>query len=227
MNDNVLVVAAHPDDEVLGCGATMARLADEGRSVYVMILGEGVTSRDESRDGQKRASDLEDLKVTARASNAVLGIKDVFFGDLPDNRFDSVPLLDVIKKVESVIDRVEPSLVFTHYEYDLNIDHKVTSLAVKTATRSIMGSPVRELLAFSVLSSTEWNYGANPYSPNVFFDISGYLDKKLDAMSLYEGELRDWPHPRSLKAIEHEARLRGCYVGCDGAEGFVGLRSIK
>ncbi|PIE54676.1 MAG: GlcNAc-PI de-N-acetylase [Dethiosulfovibrio peptidovorans] len=227
MNRSALVVAAHPDDEVLGCGGTMARLADDGWDVDVLILGEGITSRDGIRDAQKHVQDLEMLKETAQRANSVLGVRDVLFGDLPDNRFDIVPLLDVVKIVERCVDDRCPTMVFTHYEGDLNVDHRVTVRAVKTATRPMRGCPVVEVLSFSVLSSTEWNFGASVYAPQVFYDISTTLERKKQAMAAYTGELREWPHPRSLPAIEHEARGRGSVIGGDAAEGFVLLRSVR
>ena len=140
MTGRYLVVAAHPDDEVLGCGGTMRRMAAEGAEVYCLILGEGVTSRDGCRDADLRAKELEELRSTARRANELLGVREVFFASLPDNRFDSVDLLDVVKIVERYVDELRPERVFTHGGGDLNNDHIVVSRAVMTACRPLPDS---------------------------------------------------------------------------------------
>lgn len=221
-----LVIVAHPDDEILGCGGTMARLAAEGKSVYVHILGEGLTSRDKLRQPDIHAEALSELARMAKQANTCLGVKEVSFSSLPDNRFDSIDLIEVVKEVENVVERISPSVVFTHHAYDMNIDHQITNKAVLTALRPYPGQKVREIYAFSVLSSTEWNVPVR-FSPSCFVDINSYLDLKKKAMSVYAGELRSWPHPRSLQAIEHEARLRGSYVGFEAAEAFECLRLLR
>lgn len=222
----MLVVAAHPDDEVLGCGGTMCRLASEGTKVYCLILGEGVTSRDDRRDTVFRENELEELRKTARRANAILGVREVFFASLPDNRFDSVDLLDVVKIVEHHVAELRPDRVFTHSGSDLNNDHVVTSQAVITACRPVPETPVKGVFLFPVLSSTEWNF-ENTFHPNYYFGIDGFLGAKKAAMQVYLSELREWPHPRSLKAIEYEARLNGAHVGRNAAEAFRIARLIE
>lgn len=219
MIERCLVIAAHPDDEVLGCGGTMRRMASEGSEVYCLILGEGITSRDGSRNATRRSSDLEELREAARRVNALLGVKEVFFAPLPDNRFDSVDLLDVVKIVEYHVAELRPERVFTHSGADLNNDHRITSQAVLTACRPLPEAPVKGVFFFSVLSSTEWNF-ENAFRPNFYVDIDDFLETKLEAMRIYSSELRQWPHPRSLEAIEHEARLNGAHVGRKAAEAF-------
>lgn len=226
MKGRCLVVAAHPDDEVLGCGGTMRRLASEGAEVYCLILGEGVTSRAVSRDAECRLNELNELRKAARQANELLGVRELFFASLPDNRFDSVDLLDVVKIVEEYVFRLRPERVFTHGTGDLNNDHSVVSKAVMTACRPLPGASVKGVFFFSVLSSTEWNFPA-AFRPNYYVDIEKHLEAKLEAMRLYSSELRDWPHPRSLKTIEHEARLWGSHVGLQAAEAFQIARLVE
>lgn len=226
MKKKILIVAAHPDDEVLGCGATVAGLARSGAEAYTLILGEGVTSRDEKRDAGRRGGALAELKRHATAANKAIGVKKVFFGDLPDNRFDSVPLLDIVKKVEAVKRGLRPDMVFTHYEKDLNVDHRLTYQAVVTATRPMQGETVREIYSFEVLSSTEWNYPLS-FSPDVFWEVSGGLGAKLRAMRAYPGELAKFPHPRSLEGIRLAAAYWGMRTGLKAAEAFKTVRALK
>jgi LmbE family N-acetylglucosaminyl deacetylase len=226
MTKKILIAAAHPDDEILGCGGTMARLAKEGHNVYTLILGEGITSRDDTRQREKREAEIAQLKKSIREANGVLGVKEIFSYDFPDNRFDSVPLLDIVKVIEQVKEKVNPDMVFTHFGQDLNIDHQVTYQAVLTATRPIAGEPVREVYSFEVLSSTEWNYPLR-FSPNCFFDISGTMDLKLTAMDKYAMELRSYPHPRSIKGIRLNAEHWGMKTGTMYAEAFQVVRLLK
>ena len=229
LSDNrVLVVAAHPDDEVLGCGATIARLALEGAEVYIAILGEGITSRYEKEEKADRKL-LEQLHAASRQVAALLGAKDLFMRDLPDNKFDTVPLLDVVKIIEDIVKQVRPRVVYTHHGGDLNIDHSITARAVLTATRPVPGCPVRELLAFEVPSSTEWAF--QQYEPafraGVFMDVQATIEIKIKAMELYEGETRPFPHPRSAEALRAIARRWGSVVGVECAEAFSLVRSIR
>ena len=221
MNAPVLVIAAHPDDEVLGCGGTIARLAREGRDVHIAILGEGITSRTASRE-EVDPAELVALARDADKVGALLGAASVRRFDLPDNRFDQVPLLDVVKLIESVIDEIRPSEVFTQHGGDLNIDHAVTFRATMTATRPMTGAPVRALYAYEVASSTEWAFGRfePAFEPNHFVDISDTLEVKIRAMALYESESRAYPHPRSPEALEAVARKWGSTVGVVAAEAF-------
>jgi LmbE family N-acetylglucosaminyl deacetylase len=224
-----LVIAAHPDDEVLGCGGTMARLASEGWAVHVLILAEGTTSRDRSRDRGARLGLLSELAQAARAANARLGVESVKLGDLPDNRMDSVDLLDVVKVVEDAVAQHRPALVFTHHAADLNIDHRILHDAVVTACRPVPGCPVEELLFFEVASSTEWRPSASapPFTPQVFYDISAHLTAKREALALYGAEMRPFPHARSIEALDALARWRGATCGVAAAEAFTVGRALR
>ncbi len=218
-NKTLLIVAAHPDDEVLGCGATVAKLVRSGWTAYTLILGEGVTSRADSRDLAKCKKELAALNKCVNLANRRMGVKKVFTAELPDNRFDSVDLLDIIKIVDKVKNTVKPSLIFTHSDTDLNIDHRVTYNAVLTATRPLPDEPVLRILAFEVLSSTEWNYPLS-FAPDVFYGVKTTLGTKLAAMKQYRGELRAYPHPRSLEAIRKVAEYHGMRSGLGYAEAF-------
>lgn len=223
----ILVVAAHPDDEVLGCGGTIARYARDGHDVFVAILGEGETSR-RSAGEQVDEQKLEALGANAKAAAKALGVSELITTHLPDNRFDSIPLLEVVKVVESLIDRLRPEVIFTHWAGDLNIDHVITHRAVMTATRGMTGGSVRELYAFEVPSSSEWAFGQfeGAFNPNVFLDISATLQHKLDAMNCYKSESRSFPHPRSREALTALAQYRGSASGLDAAEAFQLIRRI-
>ncbi|MGD2085687.1 MAG: PIG-L deacetylase family protein [Candidatus Aminicenantes bacterium] len=226
MSKKILIIAAHPDDEVLGCGGTAARLVKEGNEAYTLILGEGITSRDNHRQREKREQEIGQLKKQVHEAKGVIGIKEVFTYDFPDNRFDSVPLLDIVKVIETIKSKIKPDMVFTHYEQDLNIDHRVTYQAVLTAMRPAAGEAVKEIYSFEILSSTEWNFPLR-FSPDVFFDISETIDMKLSAMKKYQSELREYPHPRSLKGIRLNAEHWGMKIGLKYAEVFKLVRWVK
>ncbi len=224
MTKRVLVTAAHPDDEILGVGGAAARMASEGDEVFCLILGEGLTSRTPRRADTDAAAVGALRKNTLEAAK-LIGYSDVIFENLPDNRFDSVDLLDVVKKIEAHIERLHPHTVFTHFGGDLNIDHRVCFSAVLTATRPISASAPREVYAFETLSSTEWSFN-EAFRPNVFVDISGQLPIKLKAMKCYPSELRSAPHPRSLEIIEAAAKRWGSAAGVSFAEAFELVRRI-
>ncbi|MDD3269469.1 MAG: PIG-L family deacetylase [Syntrophomonadaceae bacterium] len=219
----VLIVAAHPDDEVLGCGGSIAKHIHNGDEVHVYLLSEGLTSRYNRRDREKRAEELSALAQAAREANRMLGVSSLALHDFPDNRMDSVDLLDVVKMVEKSIDKHKPDIVYTHHAGDVNIDHRIVHQAVTTACRPLPAQCVQTLLFFEVPSSTEWQTpgSAPPFLPNYFVNISNFLDKKLMALEAYQSEMRSWPHSRSVQAIEHLARWRGAMVGVEAAEGFM------
>lgn len=222
----VMVIVAHPDDEILGCGATMKKLTERGADVRTLILGEGKTSRDNQRNREKRESDIGELREEVIEANKIVGVTDVHVMDFPDNRFDTVALLDIVKSIEKHIDEFEPTAVFTHFSGDLNIDHTITNKAVLTATRPQPGQTVEMVAAFEVLSSTEWNY-PNSFSPSLFIDVNDkQLNAKINAMKAYRSELKDYPHPRSLKSIKELAKNRGTSVGVEYGEALSMIRYI-
>lgn len=222
----VLVVAAHPDDEILGVGGTVARHVAEGDVVYALILGEGQTSRGTHREDVGREV-VDELHCNTLESAHVIGFQKVFFADFPDNRFDDVDLLDIVKAVEQKVQELQPQVVYTHYSGDLNVDHQYTARAVLTATRPIGNYCVEEMYAFETLSSSEWNFdhSAQPaFSPNVFVDITDYYAQKEQAMNCYVSELCTFPHPRSLAGMDVLSRTRGMAAGMERAEAFMLIR---
>jgi N-acetylglucosamine malate deacetylase 1 len=226
---NVLVIAAHPDDEVLGCGGTVARHALHGDKVHLAILAEGVTSRSSERVTARHAAKLSHLQSAADLAGKRLGVASVSCHDFADNRMDSLDLLDVVKQVEKLISAHDPHIVYTHHCGDVNIDHAITHQAVFTACRPLPESRIERLLAFETASSTEWSPpgSSSAFAPNWFVDISATLGAKIDALGAYQTEMRAWPHPRSFEAVEHLARWRGATIGVEAAEAFVLLRNVE
>lgn len=224
----ILVVAAHPDDEVLGCGGAIAKHADYGDEVYILIVAEGATSRQAERKRSQVSGELNDLKKAAYHAGRILGATGVELLNLPDNRLDSLHRLDLIKQIEERVDHLRPETVYTHHAGDVNIDHRRLHEAVVTSCRPMPGQPVKQLLSFEVASSTEWQTsGSAPiFVPNWYVDISAQWSRKRDALLAYASEMRPWPHARSHEAIEHLVRLRGSQVGVNAAEAFCLLRQL-
>lgn len=225
--NKILVVAAHPDDEILGVGGTMRKFTDMGISTNVLILGEGITSRALNKNNSNKNDVLELHKDTMDASK-IIGYKSVSFADFPDNRFDSVDLLEIIKTVEHYIDKLKPDVIFTHSNSDLNLDHRLTNGAVLTATRPMKNNFINEIYAFETPSSTEWNFNSaeKVFNPNVFIDIADTMQKKIAAMACYKSEIREYPHPRSLIALKILAARWGIVVGRKYVEAFELIRKI-
>ena len=224
----VLVVAAHPDDEVLGCGGSIARHADSGDQVQVLIVAEGSTSRQHERDRAQVRDELSALAKAAQTAGSILGAAGVELLDLPDNRLDSLDRLDLVKRIEQCVQCHQPGCVYVHHAGDVNVDHRRLHEAVVTACRPSPGHVVKRLLSFEVASSTEWQVpGSAPaFQPNWFVDISTQWERKREALEAYASEMRSWPHARSLEAVEHLARWRGSQVGVDAAEAFCLLRQL-
>jgi N-acetylglucosamine malate deacetylase 1 len=220
----ILTVAAHPDDETLGAGGTMARLAAASHEVHVCILTDGVTARHRHVELQQECA--------VRACE-VLGVADVVFCGLPDQRLDSLPLLDVITPIEKCIGELRPDLVLTPYKEDANQDHRIAFQATLVATRPTPGASVATVLCYETASSTEWAapFPASLFSPNLFVDISTTLPVKLDAMRAYEqtfaGEMQPFPHPRSYRALEASSRKHGATAGVAAAEAFMLVRHVQ
>ncbi|WP_167955986.1 PIG-L deacetylase family protein [Anaerosporobacter faecicola] len=224
--NKILVVVAHPDDEVLGVGATVARYVEKGDIVQCLILGEGQTSRFNNRDTVDKDI-IDKLHADTLEAAKYVGYSKVDFANLPDNRFDQVELIDVVKLVEAKINEFRPNIIYTHHFGDLNIDHQYTYHAVITATRPMKDCCVKEIYTFETLSSSEWNFGLKQsFEPNVFIDISKYIEHKKKAMQCYKTELCQYPHPRSEDGIELLAKYRGLIVGKSYVEAFQCIRKI-
>jgi LmbE family N-acetylglucosaminyl deacetylase len=223
----VLVVAAHPDDEVLGCGGVIARHGRAGDRVDILILAEGATSRDRARNPKARGEEIERLRQAARKAAKALGASAPRFGGLPDNRMDSLDLIDVIKLVEGVIAASRPDTVYVHHADDLNIDHRIAHQAVLTACRPLPGASVRSIYAFETPSSTEWAGPSAAFRPNRHVAIGEVWAAKAAALEAYAGEIRPYPHARSIEGIKALAQWRGVAAGVPMAEAFEIVRQVR
>jgi LmbE family N-acetylglucosaminyl deacetylase len=229
MNERILVVAAHPDDDVLGCGGTIARFRDAGADVRVIFLAEGITARYEP-------SQFDDPDVRARSErrnrNAVraldiLGVPadSVFVNARPCARLDGVPMIDLAKEIERHLADFKPNRVFTHTPDDPNVDHGLAFRATLVAVRPVNRPWLRAVYSYEVLSSTEWNTTA-PFAPTAFFDVTATIERKVSALAAYEDEMRPIPHPRSPETLRALAQFRGAQAGVRYAEGFGLIRSL-
>jgi LmbE family N-acetylglucosaminyl deacetylase len=225
----ILVIVAHPDDEVLGCGGTMLRLAAEGREIHLLFLSEGVSSRytDDYRPDDW-SEKIEQREAMALAVSRSIKAASVSFKRFANLQMRHIRMLDIVKEIESHIERYHPVTIFTHGNTDMNSDHRIVCEAVLTACRPVPQHPVKSIYAMEISSSTEWNPPGvfPPFLPNLFVDISGCVVQKLDLLGLYDFEMRPYPHPRSLRAVENLARYRGATVGVEAAEAFAILRQI-
>ena len=222
----VLVIAAHPDDEVLGMGGTIAKLVKDGNAVDVLIVTDGSSAQ--YRDSDHLAEIIEAKKKETRNCADVLGIRDIYYGELPDMKLDTTPHIRINQVIEDVIDKVQPDSVFTHFWGDVNCDHQNVYKSTLVAVRPVMGQVVRELYCFRVPSSTEWtpNKADTMFMPNFFVDIEAYAEQKYKAFACYSTELRDYPHPRSVQYLRESDKAAGLRVGMLTAEEFVLLRKL-
>jgi LmbE family N-acetylglucosaminyl deacetylase len=196
--------------------------------VQVLIVAEGSTSRQQKRERAQVVDELSALAQAAQTAGSILGAAGVELLDLPDNRLDSLDRLDLIKRIEECVERHQPECVYVHHAGDVNVDHRRLHEAVLTACRPMPGHVVKRLLSFEVVSSTEWQPpGSAPaFQPNWFVDISDQWERKRQALVAYANEMRNWPHARSIEAVEHLARWRGAQVGVEAAEAFCLLRQL-
>ncbi len=219
---SVLVVAAHPDDEILGAGATLALHARRGDSVHAVVLTEGASSRYD--DPMRQA-----LEKAGHAAAACIGLKSLRFEEFADQRLDTVPLVEVIQRLEAIIDEIQPSTVYTHFPGDVNADHGVVARAAWTACRPYRFPGVTHFAVFETPSSTEWGWPqvGQGFQPNRFVNVTATIDAKVEALECYESELRDYPHPRSARAIRERAAYWGSHVGYVAVEPFMVLREVS
>lgn len=230
-NKRIMVVVAHPDDELLGLGASMNKLINEYNvNTHVVILGEGLTSRSEERDINKWNKQLQIHKKNIKNAQSKIGYNSNSIYDFPDNRFDSISILDIIKVIEKEKIEFKPDIIFTHHGGDLNIDHQITFEAVITATRPMKEEKVKSIITFETPSGTEWRTSSNSrhFNPNLYISFNKKnLDAKIRGMESYEFEKRKFPHPRSPEALTILAQNRGISVGREYAEAFCLIRCIN
>lgn len=228
LNDvkNILIVGAHPDDETLGCGATIKKMIDQGVNVSVLILGEGSSCRFNSTEfsSELLINALKQRKKSCLSAMNILGVKNIYFENLPCGRFDTVPIIDIGKIIEKHIALSGCDTLVTHFGGDTNSDHRITFNAAMVATRPVPSSNVRNLLVFETPSSTEWRY-TETFSPNLFVSVSDYIESKVLAFSEYaETEGAPFPFPRSADGLRYLARYRGMQAGIQFAEAFQIIR---
>lgn len=230
-NKRIMVVVAHPDDELLGLGATMHKLIEEeGVQTHVVILGEGITSRSDVRDPQKWEKELAIHHANIENARKAIGYGSVKTYNFSDNRFDSHALLDIVKVIEHEKNAFNPDIIFTHNGSDLNIDHQMTFQAVVTGTRPMEGENVKTIITFETPSASEWQATnkADKFCPNLYMQVNEEdVLAKIKAMECYEFEKRTFPHPRSGQALKVLTQNRGLQVGCNFAEAFQIIRMIK
>ena len=230
-NRRILVIVAHPDDELLGLGGSINKLIKEFNcTIRAVILGEGITSRSDNRDLDLWEKQLEEHKENIENAKNQIGYESLGIYDFPDNRFDSVDLLDIVKVVENEKKNFSPEIIFTHHGGDLNIDHRRTFEAVITASRPMEVEKVTTIITFETPSGTEWRPSSDPkhFVPNMFIELSKEnLDAKIRGMESYKYEKRNYPHPRSPEALRILAKQRGIMVGKEYAEAFMIIRSIN
>lgn len=217
---NVLVVAAHSDDEILGCGGSIAKHIRSGDVVYLLIMTDGVGARSNSN-----IDDVRSRNSSLYKSCKNLGIKKFHQENFPDNEMDTVSLLSIVKSIESYAEDIKPEIIYTHSNKDLNIDHQITHRAVLTAFRPQPGSTVKAIYGFEVLSSSEWNI--KPFEPTVFNVLTKEdVSLVMKSIDIYSEEMRDFPHSRSKENFGRCLNVRGASVGVDYAEAFEIYREV-
>lgn len=218
---NVAVVAAHPDDEILGLGGTLAHHVNRGDAVHAVVLAEGTSSR--------YGAGMEDVlrKAGQRAAQEI-GYESIRFEALPDQRLDALPLIEITQRLEAILEELDPDVLYTHFPGDVNADHGVVARAAWTACRPYRLPRLCRVAAFETPSSTEWAWPMSDgmFKPNLFVDVTATIDVKVAAVECYESELRDYPHPRSARALRERAAVWGSIVGRPAVEPFLVLREI-
>ncbi len=224
---NVLIVAAHPDDEVLGCGGLIAKYNPKGVNFRIIIIGEGSSCRFENPKSDSALNAIDLRKKFAINSFRILGITNFEFYDLPCGRFDQIPIIEINKIIEKNISSFSPDSIFTHSNHDVNNDHKVIFNATMMSSRPGIFKSISRVFTYEVPSSSEWSFDT-PFCPNYFEEITeNMIETKFNALSCYESEIKPYPFPRSLQSIKALAMYRGTQSGCFFAESYHLIWQIK
>jgi LmbE family N-acetylglucosaminyl deacetylase len=233
----ILVIVAHPDDEVLGMGGTLKKLSNKNHDIKIVFLATGISARRSEKFTnetkykidknltKKMEEQIKKLRLDAKTALKILGIKDIEFFDFPDNEMDKISNLEITKTIENIIKKFNPEIIYTHTKNDINVDHRAIFNATITATRPTTKSNVKKVICFEVPSSSEWNFG-DTFSPNIFVEIKKELPYKTKAIEAYKTELKKFPHPRSAKALDIIAKRWGTVSGFDAAEAFELIREL-
>jgi LmbE family N-acetylglucosaminyl deacetylase len=233
----ILVIVAHPDDEVLGMGGTLKKLSNKNQDIKVVFLATGISARRSEKFTNetqynvnknlttKMKEQIKKLRLDAKKALKILGIKNIEFFDFPDNEMDKISNLEITKTIENIIKKFNPEIIYTHTKNDINVDHRAIFNATITATRPTTKSNVKKVICFEVPSSSEWNFG-DTFSPNIFVEIKKELPYKTKAIEAYKTELKKFPHPRSAKALDIIAKRWGTVSGFDAAEAFELIREL-
>lgn len=223
----VLIIAAHPDDEILGCGGLISKHQALGVTFKILFIGEGSTCRFREPESNEALMAIKHRNLSAIRALKSLGVMDVEFNNLPCGRLDQVPIISMNIIIENAINAFLPDTVITHSFYDANNDHKIVFKATIMATRPSAQNIVSKVMSYEVLSSSEWAY-AQTFAPNYFEELTERdVDSKWQALSYYETETKDYPFPRSRDGIKTLAMMRGMQSGVKFAEAFHLIREFQ
>lgn len=233
----ILVIAAHPDDDIMGMGGMMLKHSEKGDQIRVIYMATGITARRSSgyknastydinkKEANKMKKEIKIIQHDAQRACNILKVNDIEFYNFPDNEMDSIPLLKIVKVIENEINKFKPDRIYTNHYGDLNVDHRIIFNATLTACRPISNS-LKDIICFEVPSSTEWNYPLS-FKPNYFVNIDNQLARKIKSMQEYKNEIRKFPHPRSAENLTNIAKRWGSVSGQYSAEAFEIIRSIE
>lgn len=220
MKEKILIICAHPDDEILGCGGSLLKLSKKN-DIFICYVADGESSR------SKKKQLIQKRYNQAKKIGKILKVKKQFFLNFPDNKLDTVPMLEIAKNLVKIVNKEKPSIIFTHSVNDLNIDHRKTFEATMIAARPSFQNKIKKILSFEILSSTgNFHYKKKLFNPNYFINIEKFIDKKIELMKIYKDEVKPYPHQRSLRSIKNLSEYRGYQSSLKYAEAFELIRLI-